>query len=79
MTTEKDATGGAPWRPDGTGLDDLRDVIEDVGEVVHLRLSAPGRHPRTACDGAGGSGIDHWWTGIPTEVNCPSCLEVVHA
>lgn len=68
-----------PWLPDGKPLPDV--VVEILGETggcVHLRLSnGTGSYPRTACDQL--AGIGQWWTGQPNEVNCPACLELVHA
>ena len=62
--------------PDGQGLDpfSLALVAED-GRVVHLRLSAPARYPKTGC----GGGLGQLWSGAASEVTCPACLEVVHA
>lgn len=60
-------SAGMTWAPDGRGLPEPA----RPGANVHLRLSAPGRHPRTAC----AFGLGEWWTGIPAEANCCACLE----
>lgn len=67
-----------PWLPDGKGLGDLRGLIADAGDRVHLRLTAPGgQYPRTACRQL--ASLGEWWTGLAAEVTCQACLEVVHA
>lgn len=68
------ATG---WMPDGHGLTDLcLELVAEHGSPVHLRLtSADGTRARGAC----GGGLGELWTGRASEVNCPDCLEVVHA
>lgn len=64
------------WLPDGRGLPDLRGLMLDANYRVHLRLTAPdGRAARGGCDRS----LGEWWTGVPAEVNCPACLELVHA
>lgn len=65
------------WLPDGHGLcDEAVEIITASGQCVHLRLTSPdGRSVRGACD----HGLGEWWTGVPNEVTCPDCLEVVHA
>ncbi|NUS54716.1 MAG: hypothetical protein HOV66_07620 [Streptomycetaceae bacterium] len=65
------------WLPDGQGLGDLRDLITEAGDRVHLRLSSPERYPRTACRDL--RSLGERWTGKSTEVTCPACLELVHA
>lgn len=70
MSAHNEARG--PWLPDGHGLPGYAEVLMPV----HLRLtSADGRSARGACD----RGLGEWWTGVPAEVTCPGCLEVVHA
>lgn len=66
-----------PWLPDGRGIPaEGRALIAEHGGTVHLRLtSADGRSARGGCDG----GLGEWWSGVPAEVDCPACLEVVHA
>lgn len=72
----EERTAEKAWIVDGHGLpDEARALVAEHGQPVHLRLSAPGHYPRTACDG----GLGEWWTGKSTEVTCPACLEVVHA
>jgi hypothetical protein len=70
---------GGPWLPDGVGLDDLsRQIAADHGVPVHLRVTAPGgSYPRWACGGS--AGLGQFWTGKADEVDCPACLEFVHA
>lgn len=64
------------WLPDGHGLDPFsRALVAERHLPVHLRLTTPGRYPRTACTG----GLGQLWTGLPVEVTCPACLELVHA
>lgn len=65
------------WLPDGQGLDPLSvELVAERNGRVHLRLtSQDGCSSRGACDG----GLGEWWTGVAREVNCPACLEVVHA
>lgn len=65
------------WVPDGHGLtEEARALIVEHPTPVHLRLTSPGRSSaRAACDAA----LGEWWTGLSTEVTCPTCLEVVHA
>lgn len=68
----------AAWLPDGHGLADrARELVAERGDKVHLRLSASGDgpYPRAGC----GLGLGEWWTGLAAEVNCPACLELVHA
>jgi hypothetical protein len=65
------------WLPDGRGLPGATtDLVGERNMPVHLRLTSPdGRSARGAC----GRGLGEWWTGRGVEVNCPACLEVVHA
>lgn len=61
------------WLPDGHGLDERsRELLDEHGGTVHLRLSDPDgvRYPQTAC----GAGLGQWWTGATDEVTCPGCL-----
>lgn len=72
---EKSAASG--WVPDGCGLGSpiSAEVAAERSATVHLRLTAPDRYPKTGC----GGGLGQFWTGDPSEVTCPACLEVVHA
>lgn len=65
------------WMPDGRGLPkEATGIIAGRDMPIHLRLTSPdGRSARGAC----GQGLGEWWTGRAAEVNCPACLEVVHA
>lgn len=65
------------WLPDGHGLDPLAlELVAERGLTVHLRLTdRERRSARGACD----HGLGELWTGAPSEVTCPACLEVVHA
>ena len=65
------------WLPDGCGLSpDAKSLIRKHAQRIHLRLTSPDRKSaRGACDG----GLGEWWSGVPDEVTCPDCLEVVHA
>ena len=65
------------WLPDGRGLSpEALEIIAEHGGLIHLRLTSPsGEAARGACE----SGLGEWWSGVAGEVNCPACLEVVHA
>lgn len=76
MTDHLDEVGVA-WLPDGIGLDDHSQIlVTEFNGRVHLRLTpSNGRYPIPACHGRPGD----WWTGVPAQVNCPDCLEWMHA
>lgn len=64
------------WMPDGRGLTDLTlDLVAEHGARVHLRLTSLDGAAQGACTG----GLGELWTGRAEQVNCPDCLEVVHA
>lgn len=65
------------WLPDGHGLlIEARDLNAEHHTPVHLRLTnTETRAARGACD----YGLGQLWTGVPSEVTCRACLEVVHA
>lgn len=70
------------WLPDGQGLSEtVKEIIDELpNERVHLRLTSqvdPDRHPRTACGAL--TSIGQWWSGKPSEVNCPACLKLAPA
>jgi hypothetical protein len=65
------------YLPDGHGLSELcLALVAEHGARVHLRLT---RVDGVTAIGACGKGLGELWTGKAAEVNCPECLEVVHA
>lgn len=65
------------WAPDGHGLpSEALELNARYRQPVHLRLTnADTRAARGACDHS----LGQLWTGVPAQVTCRACLEVVHA
>lgn len=72
------------WMPDQVGLDSISlELVVKHGALAHLRLADVDRYPVAACAvndrRAEARTWGQLWTGVPDEVTCPACLELVHA